>query len=235
MTEDLDRLDWFDKLKAFFGTVGILGAGILILWGPEEVKEAARKEMTDATREKIGIGFLAFGTVFGLATIFASGASARSRALASRFKGLLLAGVMALLLGLSWFKVGETVQAAWILPGRGTDTEATVVSKRRVRVGTKEYKFEDRHKIAWAGGRYRKEVELPDDLRGDRSVPVVFLKDDPDVFVLGSREDGFVGLLDRNLGPWGKWAWGAAMAVMALLLLFGLKRFLFGRPRERAD
>jgi hypothetical protein len=219
-----ERPGFLDTLKAFCAVTAALFVGGLMIWGPEDVIEDIRKEMSDTMRVAVGAGAIGFGVLFGVTVLFARDRGARSQAIAARLKGALLACIMALVLWAILARTGVEVATAWRLKdGAGRATRAQVQG----RTGVVFHRQRPRSATLRYDGHTR-EVRLPEDVRGSATVPVLYLPDEPAVVMVGERDDSFLALLDRNLGPWAKWGRAAGTLVVVLVLLAGLKRFLLG-------
>ncbi|NJL44347.1 MAG: glycosyltransferase family 39 protein, partial [Nitrosarchaeum sp.] len=121
-------------LTKFNAAILIIALGIFMLIPPEKVLQEMREEISDAWRIGGGIGFIAFGAVFGLTAIYSSSARPEAQAVASRFKGLLLAGVCGLILTGIGFTFGKNVYHAWQLQEHGRAATAKVTKRYLSRV-----------------------------------------------------------------------------------------------------
>ena len=191
-----ERLGCFDRIKAFFATIGSIGMGLFVLFPPAKVKEEMAAEVSDEFRTIIGLGFLAYGILFGITAFFASGRGRFAQAVAARLKGLLFAYVAAVIGAALMLTVGKEVKQAHELAANGVATTAVVTYERRV-VGY-DKKSKRQQTIRFDG--HRADLVLrPPRGRGER-LPVLYLAADPDVVLPGGPDSTFLDLVEAGPG-----------------------------------
>lgn len=218
-----ERLSIFNRIKVFFATIGSIGVGAFIVWGPAEVIDDIRDEMSDQWRIGVGIGFMTFGALLGLTGLFASGSSPGSQALAARFKGLLFAAVATVILGAILLTFGKDVQLAWRLAEEGKATTASVTRRNVHRT-----KDSTRYSYSIEYDNHRAKISLYK--TPGKTVPVVYLPSDPKTVMAGTAEDGVTQLIERKRGRWPAIGFVAAGLACIVVIPFGLKRFVLGKP-----
>jgi len=215
-----DRLGCYDQIRAFFGSTAMIFIGCFVLFGPEKV----RHEIPEEYRGPIAYGAIAFGVLFGVTAIYASGRSAGSQAVAARFKGLLLATVGAVVLWFAAGHLGTKLRGAHHLAERGVPTAARVLrhSLRFAPKGKATFTTE----ISYRGG-------LRATLKGKLgtpggTTPVLYLDDEPSVMLPGTKGDDFLTLLDRDPGHGTAALLAGTSVLFTILIPWGLWRLIAG-------
>jgi len=223
-------LSLFSRVKAFFGFIGMVGMGVLILFGPEEFVEEMNEEIGVTWRMIAGVGFLVFGGAFGVTAWFMCSTDKTSKAMASRFRGLLVALICSVILLGYWFTFGREVYHAWRLQSEGRATTAVVVRKDFA-TGTRGVHY--RYTIRYDG--HTAKMRLKGSPEPGTRMPVLYLPSDPAVMLPGDEGDGFLAILDRKRGLWPSLGFTAVGLLLLLGLLYGLKRFVFGKSKAALE
>lgn len=198
-----------------------------MIWGPADLIDDIREEMTDPWRIGVGIGFMSFGGLLGLTGLFACGSSRWSQAIAARLKGLLLAALASVILGAILLTFGKDVQLAWQLEKDGVATTA-VVTRRHIHRGKDStsysyfIKFDEHHATIKVHGTPGK------------TLPVVYLHNDPKSVMPGTADDNVIQLIERKRGRWPSIGFIAAAFACVMAIPWGLKRFLLGKTLAQA-
>jgi hypothetical protein len=214
VSRDPETLGIFARIKVFFGGLASLALGGFLYLAPvDEIREFE-------WHRQVGIAAMIFGGLMLLVLLSEGAGSRAGRAFNFRIKSLLATVASALFAGvIGWYLVPNIHNASRLAAdGRGAQAVrvATHVSRVKKTTSWSSTVRYDGHK-----GRVSGSV--------GKTVAVVYLPEQPEVVMKGVEGDGFLALIDKNLGQWKALGMGLLGLFLALTALVKLKHFFFGR------
>jgi hypothetical protein len=215
--------DGLQTARVFFAALAALGMGILMLVAPlEELREFEHRHL-------VGWGAVGLGAVMLVALLTRGSRTRGGRQVHARSRALLLLVVCAAVLAAGLLAFLPRVLAARELAADGVAATAEVIaSKGGYGSGSRTLS------VAVRFDGHTGTVRTKRPMRRGETVDVLYLPHDPSIVALGRAGDGFLDLLDRDLGL----AWSVVFGLLTLAAAGGaavcLRGLLLGGGDEEA-